>query len=158
MEIYNTGTTTIDISNWQIWVDGAWLYTYLEGTTIAPGEIILVTDLNTEKGEFFELVDSSDPPISIDSKLVDSWQVKSFGRIGTPDDEYATWVWMDPTPGEINEGQVPIPEFGDVVVPVSIVTIMFFAIMRRRRAANGNAASDDIIEGETHGSNESGDG
>ena len=132
-------------------VDSSVLYTYPEGTSIDPGELILVTGLNTGRGSLFELYDESS--VLVDSVTVPLWNVKTYGRVGTPGDEYSTWEWMDPTPGDINIGQVPIPEFESVLIPLSIVTIMFFTIMRRRRAAD--AASEHKAEGESHGSCES---
>jgi flagellar biogenesis protein FliO len=40
---------------------------------------------------------------------------------------------MKPSPGQINDGQVPIPEFGSLLLPLAIVPITFFAIMRLRK-------------------------
>jgi hypothetical protein len=75
---------------------------------------------------------------------------RSFGLIGTPEDEYSETDWMDSTPGEINIGQVPIPEFDSVAMTLAIVTIMFFAIRRRRR----EHTTEENPEGETDGGHE----
>lgn len=143
IELLNTGTDTIDLSGWELYVDGILVYTFSE--VVGPWEFVVVTDLDFAKGELYELLDASGTVI--DSVLLELWQVKSYGRVGNVSDEYDNWVWMNPTPGDWNEGQVPIPEFESVVMPVAIVTIMFFAIRRRRRERtteeNREGESDD---------------
>ncbi|MGB2581326.1 MAG: lamin tail domain-containing protein, partial [Thermoplasmata archaeon] len=144
-ELYNTGPDTIDLSGWELWVNGVLLYTFPDGFTLDSGEIWLSPYLSFVRGVTFELLDDSG--VTIDSVTLPVWQAKSYGVIGTPEDEYADWDWMDSTPGEINIGQVPIPEFESVVMPLAIVTIMFFAIRRKRRERtteeNREGESDD---------------
>jgi hypothetical protein len=125
------------------------VYEFDDGFTLDSGEIWASTPtLDFGKGITFELLDASGE--TIDSIVLPFWQARSFGRIGTPEDEYSEWDWMDSTPGEINIGQVPIPEFESVVMPLAIVTIMFFAIRRRRR----EHTTEENPEGETDGGHE----
>jgi hypothetical protein len=67
--------------------------------------------------------------------LPSSWKTTSYGRTGTY--PYDNWTWMTPTPLAINDGQVPIPEFGDLLIPLAIMPIMFIAIRRSKRASPG---------------------
>jgi hypothetical protein len=148
-ELYNTSPDTIDLSGWELWVNDILVYEFDDGFTLDSGEIWASTPtLDFGKGITFELLDASGE--TIDSIVLPFWQARSFGRIGTPEDEYSEWDWMDSTPGEINIGQVPIPEFESVVMPLAIVTIMFFAIRRRRR----EQTTEENPEGETDGGHE----
>jgi len=92
--------------------------------------------LSFGKSTNFVLVDAS--LAVIDSINTPDWQDKSYGRTGTA--PYATWTSMTPTPGAVNVGQNPIPEFGDLILPVAIVPILLIAI---RRAKSAKKSSDD---------------
>ena len=136
IELYNTGPVPVDVTGWRlsIYDSGGHLlfnYTY-PAAVIQPGEF-LVANANFGKGVFFQLW--SDDNLLIDQVAVPTWRTTSYGRTGTPapGDEYSTWDWMNPTPGAINEGQVPIPEFDNVLIPLAIVPIMFLVIRRKRR-------------------------
>ena len=150
-ELYNTGPDPIDIGGWTMYVDGDLVHTIPEGTILASGAFYYSGFLDFAKGLTFELYDDSDPPVLIDGVTLPLWNARSYGRTGTPADEYSTWVWMTPTPGGINEGQVPIPEFEGVVVPLAIMTIMFIAIRRSRREGRTREGN---LEGESDGGHE----
>ncbi|UCE91177.1 MAG: lamin tail domain-containing protein [Methanobacteriota archaeon] len=141
-ELYNTGTETVDIGGWEMWVNDVLRYTFPEGTTIDPGEILLVSNIDIGRATSFVLIDDSSPSVIVDSIMLPFWKAETYGRTGTPADEYSTWDWMDPTPGDINIGQVPIPEFGSVVLPVAAITIMFLVVTQRRRRAGKRRSTD----------------
>jgi hypothetical protein len=149
-ELYNTGPDPVDIGDWTMYVDGELVDTIPTGTILASGAFYYSGFLDFAKGLTFELYDDSVPPVLVESITLPLWNARSYGRIGTPADEYSTWVWMTPTPGGLNEGQVPIPEFESVLIPLAIVTIMFITIRRsrRERAREGN------LEGESDGGHE----
>jgi hypothetical protein len=149
-ELYNTSPDTIDLSGWELYVDGVLLYTFPDGFTLDSGEIWVSELLSFFKARTYELYDDSDPQVLIDAITLPTWQARSYGVIGTPEDGYEDWDWMPSTPGEINIGQVPIPEFDSVAMTLAIVTIMFFAIRRRRR----EHTTEENPEGETDGGHE----
>jgi len=132
IELYNTGTTPVDIAGWQLWVDGVLAYTF-PSYTIQPGAFYLVQNLDFGKAINFILTDASSS--TVDQVSCPAWKETSYGRIGSP--PYSTWADMNTTPGAINQGQTPIPEFSSVLVPVAIVPIILMVIsrsgMRRER-------------------------
>ena len=148
-ELYNTGTETIDLGGWEMWVNGVLEYTFPGGATIEPGEVLLISGVDIGKATSFVLIDDSTPAVVIDSVTLPFWKAETFGRTGTPADEYATWDWMEATPGEINVGQVPIPEFGDAILPVAAITIMFLVVIQRRRRAAKIRSTDSESRGRT---------
>ncbi len=69
----------------------------------------------------------------VDTMTIPSWDnSNSWGRTGAP--PYGLIIKMTPSPGKINKGQVAIPEFGDLLLPITIMPIMLFVIMRAKRA------------------------
>jgi len=129
IELYNTGSTPIGIGGWQIWVGGVLVYTY-PSVTIQPGGFYVAYNLDFFKETSFILTDSSGA--TVDTLNVPAWQQeKSYGRTGSP--PYSTVAQMNPTPGAINDGQTPIPEFGDIMLPLAIVPIILFAISRSKK-------------------------
>jgi hypothetical protein len=135
IELYNTGTTAIDITGWRVYADGALVYTW-PSYTLQPGAFNSSVDLNFRKATNYVLLDASGTPI--DSVTSPVWQDKSYGRTGVA--PYSTWSNMNPTRDGLNDGQNPIPEFGDLILPVAIVPILLIAI---RRAKNAKKSSDD---------------
>jgi hypothetical protein len=129
IELYNTGTVPVSLDGWMLFINEALIYTF-PAVVLQPGELYVVYDVEFYRTTRFLLTDGDFN--TIDSVTIPFWKIESYGRIGTVDDEYATWDGVMPTPGEINVGQVPIPEFGDVLIPLAIVPIMLFAIRRAR--------------------------
>jgi len=141
IELYNTGTTAIDITGWKLFYYDAtvpgWVLTYTwPSVTIQPGTFCLSPYLNFKK--FTDYVLTNESGSIIDSVSCPTWQDKSYGRNGSA--PYSTWAPMTPTPGAVNVGQNPIPEFGDLILPVAIVPILLIAI---RRAKSAKKSSDD---------------
>ncbi|MGQ9588615.1 MAG: lamin tail domain-containing protein, partial [Thermoplasmata archaeon] len=132
IELYNTGTVPINIGGWELWVNGVLVYTF-PSVTINPGEFYVARNLDFGRGTNFMLIDSSGS--TVDQCVAPGWNERSWGRTGSP--PYDSWTTMTPTPGSINQGQVPIPEFQDAAVPLAIVPIMLFAIRRARAAGRG---------------------
>ena len=136
VEFYNTGTEPIDLTGWVLYGDGVVLYTF-PSIILLPGEFFVATGLTLAKTINYVLSDNTGS--IVDEVAVPYWTVKSYGRTGSP--PYATWSTMRPTPGSINVGQVPIPEFSDLVLPLAIVPIMLIA-MRRARLAKTRKTSE----------------
>ncbi|MCJ7826927.1 MAG: lamin tail domain-containing protein [Demequinaceae bacterium] len=130
IELYNTGSEPVSREGWMLFVDENLIYTF-PAVILQPGELYVAGNLEFLRGTRFVLTDAG-PLTIIDSVTLPFWKIESYGRIGTADDEYASWDGMEPTPGVINTGQVPIPEFGEVLIPLAIVPIMLFAIRRAR--------------------------
>jgi hypothetical protein len=130
VELYNTGTTPVDLNNYQLWVDGTLVYTFTS-VILQPGALYVVTGLDFGTLAMnFELFDAGH--VSRDSMQVPNWDnANSWGRTGAP--PYASVVKMAPTPDKINKGQVAIPEFGDLLFPIAIMPIMLFVIRRTRK-------------------------
>jgi hypothetical protein len=130
IELYNTGTTPINIGGYEIWVDGVGVYTF-PSATLLPGEFFVADGLN-----FGSLANSFVLYNSLGS-IADTMQVpnwdgsNAWGRIGSP--PYGSISNMGPSPGKINKGQVAIPEFGDLLLPISIMPFMLFVIRRSKR-------------------------
>jgi len=129
IELYNTGTTPVDIGGWQLWVDGVLVYTF-PSVTIQPGAFYLSPGIDFGKAISFILTDASSS--TVDQISCPAWQEKSYGRTGSP--PYSTWTDMTPTPNAINNGQTPIPEFSTVLLPAAIVPIILMVIRRSGRA------------------------
>jgi hypothetical protein len=112
-----------------LYADGVVVYTF-PSIILLPGEFFVASGLALVKATNYVL--SDDTGSIVDQVTVPTWLVKSYGRTGSP--PYATWSTMRPTPGSINVGQVPIPEFRHLVLPLAIVPIMLIAIRRARLA------------------------
>ncbi|HUU07258.1 MAG TPA: lamin tail domain-containing protein, partial [Thermoplasmata archaeon] len=146
IELLNTSSEPIDLSGWTLVVDGVPIYTIPDDTWLDPWEFLTLgyddgIDLSFGKATTYEIFDDPDA-LPVDSVLLPLWISKSYGLIGSTFDE---WDTMPATPGDWNVGQVPIPEFEGVLVPLAIVTIMFFAIRRKRSART----KEENREGET---------
>jgi hypothetical protein len=135
IELYNTGTTPVNLSGWRLYADGVLVYIW-PSVTVQPGEFYVMAGLSFGKSTNYVLVDAS--LAVIDQVTTADWQGKSYGRTGTA--PYSTWAPMTPTPGAVNDGQTPIPEFGDLALTVAIVPILLIAI---RRAKSAKKSSDD---------------
>jgi hypothetical protein len=135
IELYNTGSTSINLSGWRLYVDGVLAYIW-PTMTVAPGEFYYMGGLSFGKSTNFVL--TNDSGVIIDQITTPSWKGTSYGRMGSP--PYSTWDFMTPTPGAVNIGQNPIPEFGDLTLPVAIVPLLLIAI---RRAKNAKESSND---------------
>ncbi|MCJ7463444.1 MAG: hypothetical protein MUO81_01730, partial [Thermoplasmata archaeon] len=96
----------------------------------------LMSGLSFGKCTNFVLTDGSGA--IIDQVTTPEWKETSYGRTGSA--PYSTWASMTSTPGGVNVGQNPIPEFGDLILPVAIVPILLIAI---RRAKSAKKSSDD---------------
>jgi hypothetical protein len=129
VELYNTGTEPVDIGGYTHRAEGGFVYTF-PSYLLQPGELYVASGLNFGPTALnFVLYDSSGG-IS-DSMQVPNWDnSNSWGRTGSP--PYASVIRMAPTPGKINKGQVAIPEFGDLALPLAIMPIMLFVIRRTR--------------------------
>lgn len=137
--MYNTGTTAIDITGWRLFIyeAGAWVQVYTwPSLTIQPGVFNWTVGLNFRKATDYILTNASGS--IIDSATCPAWNEKSYGRTGSA--PYGTWVSMTPSPERVNDGQNPIPEFGDLILPVAIVPILLIAI---RRVKSAKKSSDD---------------
>ena len=135
IELYNTGSTSINLSGWRLYADGALAYLW-PTTTVASGAFYQMAGLSFGKATNYVLTD--DTGAIIDQITTPTWKDESYGRTGSA--PYSTWVSMTPTPGVVNVGQNPIPEFGDLILPVAIVPILLIAI---RRAKSAKKSSDD---------------
>jgi hypothetical protein len=135
IELYNTGTTPINISGWRLYVGGVLAYIW-PTTIVAPGQVYLMPGLSFGKETNFVLTDGSGA--MIDQVTTPAWKETSYGRTGSA--PYNTWASMSPTPGAINTGQTPIPEFGDLILPIAIVPLLLIAI---RRAKSAKESSDE---------------
>ena len=127
LEIYNSGTTPVTVGGWEIYADGVLVYTY-PTVTIQPGQFYVVSGLSFGKATNYVLTDASGN--IIDQVTTPDWQGKSYGRTGYA--PWDNWTLMTPTPGAVNVGQILIPEFGHVLLPLSIVPIVLIAIRRAR--------------------------
>jgi hypothetical protein len=129
IEFYNTGAIAIDMTGWQVWAGGVLVYTF-PSVTIQPGQIYLLSRIDLGKATNFMVTAPSGA--IIDQVSLPGWPVASYGRTGNA--PYSSWNRMNPTPGAINRGQTPIPEFGSVLLPASIVPIILMVIRRSGRA------------------------
>ena len=135
IELYNTGTTPVDLTGYEIWVDGVLIYTF-PSVILLPGEFFVASGLNFGVDTLSYVLYDSDGSV-VDQFQVPNWDnVNSWGRTGSP--PYPSIDKMAPTPGKINKGQVPIPEFGDVVLPLAIIPIMLIAIRWAKRPRGKN--------------------
>jgi len=130
VELYNTGTEPIYIGDLVLYLDHEPFYDFPD-IWLDPGELFVTENLNFGTQILFEIY-------TVDGEFVDGVTLpgvtgQSYGRIGTFDEGYVNWSAMKPTPGEINIGQVPIPEFRSLLMPLAIVPIILFAIMRLRK-------------------------
>jgi len=144
IEVYNTGTEPINLDGWYLELDGTWYYDFPD-LTLDSGEFFVTTLLNFGTEQTFELFD--DEGNLVDSVFLPVISGQSYGRIGTPEEGYVNWSTMKPSPGAINDGQVPIPEFRNLLIPLAIVPIILFAIMRLRKKSRilpRNHSSEDV--------------
>ncbi|TFG69996.1 MAG: lamin tail domain-containing protein [Methanomassiliicoccus sp.] len=145
VELYNTGPVPINIGDWTLYSGSTLIFTFPD-VWIPSGGFYLTPLISLYKLQVFTLYD--DEGGIIDSVAIPLWNARSYSRIGTPDSEYDTWAWTVPTPGEINQGQIPIPEFGEILAPLAIVPIIFLLI-RRTRGARQKGRGE--AEGSKHG-------
>ena len=131
IELYNTGPTPVDIGGYEIWADGVPLYTF-PSVTLQPGEFFVADGLNFGANPLsFVLYDSQ--AAIVDTMQMPNWDnTNSWGRVGAP--PYSNIDRMNPSPGKINKGQVAIPEFGDLLLPISIMPFMLFVIRRSKKS------------------------
>jgi hypothetical protein len=134
IEFYNTGTVPITLTDWVIYDSTTVIYTF-GAITIAPGEFFVLYNLGVTKNGDLRLVDAGG--LLIDSVSVkESSAPKSYSRIGSP--PYSTWRNAVATPGAINSGQVPIPEFSDILIPlIGMIGMFTFMRTRRRKVKDG---------------------
>jgi hypothetical protein len=133
VELYNTGTEPISVDGWELYVDGVLVYTFPD-VTILPGELYLFEDMEFDGGLNLVLVDSTGA--TVDQASFDRWTPfgTSWSRVGEA--PYDTWEEKAQTPGQINKGQVPIPEFSDLAFSLAIIPIILFAIRRAGKRKN----------------------
>jgi hypothetical protein len=135
IELYNTGSTSINLSGWRLYADGVLAYIW-PTVIVAPGVFYQMTGLSFGKSTDYVLTDEFGA--IIDQVTTPTWKGTSYGRTGSA--PYSTWASMTPTPAAVNVGQNPIPEFGDLVLPVAIVPLLLIAI---RRAKIAKKSSND---------------
>jgi hypothetical protein len=129
IEFYNTGTLPITLTGWVIY-DGTMVIYVFGAITINPGGLFVVTGLSLSKNGDLRLANAGGTLIDSVSAR-ENGNPKSYARVGAP--PYSTWKdLMPPSPGAVNPGQVPIPEFSDILIPL-IGMIGMFAFMRTRR-------------------------
>jgi hypothetical protein len=129
IELYNTGSTPINLSGWRLYVDGVLAYIW-PTRIVAPGEFYQRAGLSFGKATNYVLTDESGA--IIDQVTTPTWKGTSYGRTGSA--PYSTWAFMTTTPGAVNVGQNPIPEFGDLILPIAIVPLLLIAIRRAKLA------------------------
>ena len=112
-------------------VNGDPFYTF-PSVILQPGELYVSTYFAFDPTDIvFELEESDGTPV--DAMSVPGWDnAVCYGRTGAP--PYASIEKMAPTPGKINKGQVAIPEFGDLLLPLAIMPFMLFVIRRTRKS------------------------
>lgn len=132
IELYNTGTTPLNIGGWELYVDGVLVYTF-PSVTVQPGGFYVSPNLDFSSGKSYQLNDNLGNVI--DSVNMPTWHQMSYGRVGGPGDGYSNWSGMTPTPGALNPGELAIPELGSLLPALAIVPIMFFVISRAKRAS-----------------------
>jgi Lamin Tail Domain len=135
IEFYNTGTLPITLTNWVIY-DGITVIYIFGPITINPGGLYVVTGLSISKEGNLRLSNAGGTLIDSVSYR-ENGNPKTFARTGAP--PYSTWKdLMPPSPGAVNPGQVPIPEFSDILIPLTGMIGMFiFMRMRRRKVKDG---------------------
>jgi len=135
IEFYNTGSLPITLTGWVIY-DGTTAIYIFGPITINPGELFVVTGLSLSKAGSLRLANAGG--LLIDSVTAkENSNPKTYARIGAP--PYSTWrELMPPSPGAVNPGQVPIPEFSDILIPlIGMIGIFTFMRIRRRRMKDG---------------------
>jgi hypothetical protein len=134
IEFYNTGTLPIILTGWVVYDGTTAIYTF-GMITINPGNFFVVTGLSISKKGGLRLADAGG--LLIDSvKAKEDHGGKSYSRIGSP--PYSNWRDVVATPGAINTGQVPIPEFSDILVPlIGMIGLFTFMRTHRRRVKDG---------------------
>jgi len=132
IELYNTGTEPISLSGWVLY-DGRTAIYYFGDIVLEPGEFLVISDLPFTKLIDLILVDNQGI-VQDEVKLAESKSPRSWSRTGSP--PYNRWHWTTPTPGDLNEGQVPIPEFSSVIIPILAIIGIFILLRRKRRRVN----------------------
>jgi len=136
VELYNTGSEPISLSGWTLY-DGDRLIAVLPDIVLNPGEFYVISGLNLQKLVEIRLYDNSGR-LQDAVKVPESPWPRSWGRTGDP--PYYKWTWLVPTPGELNPGQVAIPEFSNVIIPIlSIMGFFVFIRLRNRRKCDGRS-------------------
>ncbi|MEM3038175.1 MAG: lamin tail domain-containing protein [Thermoplasmata archaeon] len=134
VELYNTGTTPISLSGWRLY-DGSRLIAVLPDIVLQPGDFYVITGLNFNKIVTLSLYDSLGN-LQDSVKVPEMNQPKSWARTGDP--PYDKWKWANPTPGDLNPGQIAIPEFSNIIIPILAVGAFFvLGRMRKRKGSNG---------------------
>ncbi len=135
VELYNTALTPIDISGWTLWIDGLLVFTFPSGTIVPSGGFYVTPSLDFGANPVnFVLMNGGS---IVDTMSIPNWDnSNSWGRTGAP--PYGTIMKMNPTPGKLNRGQVAIPEFQDLLLPITIMPFMLFVIRRARGAKKAN--------------------
>ena len=136
VELYNTGSEPISLSGWRLY-NGNQLIAVLPDIVLNPGEFYVISGLNLQKLAEIRLYDDSGR-LQDAVKVPESPWPRSWGRTGAP--PYDKWAWLVPTPGELNPGQIAIPEFSNVIIPIlSIMGFFVFVRMRKRRKCDGGS-------------------
>jgi hypothetical protein len=133
LELYNTGTQPISLLGYELWVDGRLIYTF-PNIIILPGQFYVLSGVDFQRGLTFVLTDQLG---TTTDQVTMPGNQGTYGRVGAP--PYSQWANVRPTPGAINQGQQPIPEWGNVLAVVAIVPIIMIAIRR----AKGPRSKDD---------------
>lgn len=133
IELYNTGSTPITLTGWIIYDGTTAIYTF-GAITINPGEFLVISGLSISKTGSLRLANAGG--LLIDSVIAnENSKSKTYGRTGDP--PYSKWKELMPTPGALNPGQVAIPEFSDILVPVvGIIGVFALVRFRGRRGRN----------------------
>ena len=137
IELYNTGTTPISLAGWTLEVNDVVVYTF-PAITIQPGQLYVIGNLDFGYGTNYELITSSG--VVTDQVTTPYWMEKTYGRTGNP--PYSSWIEMSPSKGKLNAGQVVIPEFETLIIPLAIIPIMLIAIRQRRKSPESEDDSE----------------
>lgn len=111
VELYNTGTETVDLTGWQVADDKLVLEPLPTGLTIAPGEFLVLingTDFQfgLGKGDAFNLYDAS-------GTLVDGYTYVNTAPLGT-------WARCVDGTGEWAHATAPTPGLANVCAPLEV--------------------------------------
>ena len=129
IEIINTGSMAISIEGYTLVVNDAIVYTF-PAVTLQPGELYVVGNLDFGYGTRYQLKTSGN--VVTDEVELPYWMEKTYGRTGPWEASY--WIETSPSKGRLNPGQVAIPEFGTLLLPLAIVPIMLIAIRHKRKS------------------------
>jgi len=138
VELYNTGSQPISLNGWILY-DNKKVIATLGNIVINPGQFYVITDLNFDNPADLRLVDNQGRLID-QIRVMQSKTPVSWARTGSP--PYSTWEWLPATPNEINPGQVPIPEFSSVLIPILAIGGMMIVVKSRRRKTKKEGGHD----------------